>query len=290
MHDKRAFVKERSQTNATLVRLVLQVDAVHVRLQVDVVLEDLLTLAALSLLRPLVLYAHVFVEEALARESRAAMIALELLLGMHTNDVPAHFPRHGVLVQAVPALEVSVAEDLQGLPDLALLLVVSVLAVALPPVGIVELLRVKHTAARLTHHLADDRLVAVVQFLVLVVALARHQHFATDLADRPSRLLVFLLHVAVEEDLSAEHTAAQVTFELFLAVCIAHVSGHLPAQLVAVVAQLTVVQRRLAVTVDVAREVLDSVAHERTVRTRVGGVVASSQLIANTVRLLTLSA
>ena len=155
------------------------------------------------------------------------------------------------------------------------------------PVRVVELLRVEHPSARLTHDLSDDVAVAVIVLLVFVVALARRQNLAADLADRAARLLVSLLHVAVEQDLRAEHTRAKRALERLLAVCVAHVPRHLAAKLVRVATLFAFVHRRLSVAVDVPCEVLDPVAHERTVGTRVRGVVASTELVAHAVRLAT---
>ena len=290
VHGERASVEERPQTHAALVGLVLEVDAVHVRLQVGVVPEDLLAVHALRLLGALVLHAHVLGEERLAREGGATQLALVLLVGVHAHDVAADLARHGVLVEADAALEASVAEDLQCVGDLSLLLVARLGAVAARPVGVVEALRVEHAAARLTHHLARDAVVvAVVHLLVFVVALSRRQHLAADLAHRPPRLLVLLLHVAVEEDLRAEGARAPVAVELLLAVRVARVARDLAADLVRVRAQLAAVHGRLAVAVDVAREVLDAVAHEGAVWTRVDRLVAQTQLVAHAVRLLALS-
>ena len=289
VHGERAFVEERTQTHAALVGLVLEVDAVHVSLQVGVVPEDLLAVHALRLLGALVLHAHVLGEERLARVGGAAQLALVLLVGVHAHDVTPDLARHAVLVEAYAALEASVVEDLHGVGDLSLLLVVRLGAVAARPVGVVETLRVEHAAARLTHHLALDGVVAVVHLLVLVVALARRQHLAADLAHRPPGLLVLLLHVAVEEDLRAERARALVAVELLLAVRVARVTRHLASDLVRVGTQLTAVHGRLAVAVDVAGEVLDAVAHEGAVWTRVDGLVAQTQLVAHAVRLLALS-
>ena len=155
------------------------------------------------------------------------------------------------------------------------------------PVRVVKLLRVEHASARLTHDLSDDVAVAVIVLLVFVVALTRRQNLATDLADRAARLLVSLLHVAVQQDLRAEHACTQRARERLLAVCVAHVPRHLAAKLVRVATLLAFVHRRLAVAVDVPREVLDPVAHERAVRTRVRGVIASAELVAHAVRLAT---
>ena len=155
------------------------------------------------------------------------------------------------------------------------------------PVRVVKLLRVEHSSAHLTHDLSDDVAVAVIVLLVFVVALARRQNLAAYLADRAARLLVSLLHVAVQQDLRAEHARALRAHERLLAVCVAHVPRHLATQLVRVITLRTFVHRRLAVAVDVPREVLDPVAHERAVWTRVRGVVASAELVAHAVRLAT---
>ena len=127
----------------------------------------------------------------------------------------------------------------------------------------------------------------MIVLLVFVVALARRQNFAAYLADRAARLLMSLLHVAVQQDLRAEHARAQRARERLRAVCVAHVPRHLAAKLVRVIALLAFVHRRLAVAVDVPREVLDAVAHERAVWTRVRSVVAAPQLVAHAVRLAT---
>ena len=111
MHDEGALVVERSQTDAARVRLILEVDSVHVGLHIRIVLERLATLAAVTRGAALVLHADVLVEERLARKRGVATVALELLLGVHAYDVPSDLACHVVLVRAEATLEDAVGVD-----------------------------------------------------------------------------------------------------------------------------------------------------------------------------------